>query len=490
MFVVYAPFGTDDALSTYPDGTTHDIAEHPLIANLVKVAAAGTAVTALVDMTGDSTYFVRIAARDPASLAIDTMGKQDMIAPQTLAMLLAEAHRAAPEATLVLAMEGHGAGFLPDIDKRLLTMENFTANGLIEWRLGGPPGRQLSTPLGAGGEPFLTHGSPVLPAGGPTCPTNHEAFSTWGLGEALRSAETPRLAVLHLSNCFNMSVEVLHTVAPYADYATGYCNYNFFTAGQAYPLVFELLAAVGSVSAHELARLFAAANHAVLLAAGHEPTVAGTVELARMRTIAERVDALADALLAALQDSPAQRPAVIEKIRQATIRAQQYDSRPDFILETPDELTDLDSFAAELMKDDFGPFPVAAAADALRVSLSGIKQYGDDDSPWMDPNVTWNFGSPDLAMNIFLPDPLLNGMWDWRSQYYLDINPDPSRPAVQPHIIDFLKDTDWVDFLIEYHRDAPFVGLLPATIPDMPLASRPDDPRTHRRCGSPAATSR
>ena len=65
MFVVYAPFGTDDALSTYPDGTTHDIAQHPLIANLVKVAAAGTAVTALVDLTGDSTYFVRIAARDP-----------------------------------------------------------------------------------------------------------------------------------------------------------------------------------------------------------------------------------------------------------------------------------------------------------------------------------------------------------------------------------------------------------------------------------------
>ena len=108
----------------------------------------------------------------------------------------------------------------------------------------------------------------------------------------------------------------------------------------------------------------------------------------------------------------------------------------------------------------------------------------------MDTAVTWNFSSPDLAMNIFLPDPLLNGLWDWRSQYYLDVNPDPNKPQVQRHIIDFVKVTDWVDFLIEYHRDAPFVGLLPALIPDMPLASRPDDPRKRRRCGPPAATSR
>ncbi len=53
----------------------------------------------------------------------------------------------------------------------------------------------------------------------------------------------PRLAAIHFDNCFNMSVEVLHTVAPHADYATGYMNYNFFTAGAAYPKVFERLRA-------------------------------------------------------------------------------------------------------------------------------------------------------------------------------------------------------------------------------------------------------
>jgi hypothetical protein len=281
-----------------------------------------------------------------------------------------------------------------------------------------------------------------------------------------------------------MSVELLHTVSPYADFATGYCNYNFFTAGQAYPLVFEQLAKAGETTSEQLAKWFAAANHAVLLAAGHEPTVAGTVDLARMHDIADKVDDLSDALLAALRtSSDAERPAFVAMIRDAIEQAQQYDSRPDFILETPDELTDLDSFAAALLDFDFAPYKVAEAAEALRAALCGIKQYGDVDSPWMDPNVVWDFSSKNLAMNIFLPDPLLNGLWDWRSQYYLDVNPDPTKPQVQPNIIDFVKVTDWVDFLIEYHRDTPFQGLLAPLIPDVPLATRPCDPR-RRRGGS------
>jgi hypothetical protein len=167
----------------------------------------------------------------------------------------------------------------------------------------------------------------------------------------------------------------------------------------------------------------------------------------------------------------------VEKIKQAIIGAQQYDSRPDYVLETPDELTDLDSFATELLKYDFSPYKVAPAADALRSALSGIKQYGDVGTPWMAPTDLWDFSSKNLAMNIFLPDPLLKGLWDWRSQYYLDVNPDPSKPQVQRSIIDFVKVTDWVDFLIEYHKETPFVGLLPALIPEMPVKHSTFNPR-------------
>jgi hypothetical protein len=494
--VVFAPFGSDPVLSTYPDGTTSSVASHPLTRNLERVASLGVNVVALIDRVNDDTWLVQIPASRPGDITFLSQGKQDMVSPHALANLVERAHRFAPGASLVLALEGHGAGFLPDLDLTKLTLGNVTAEGAVEWRLDAGLVRPYKRSAGSPDydAPLVAQGAPVLPMGNPTSPTNHEALDTWAIGEALRSARSagvPIVPVVHLNNCFNMSVEVLHTIAPYADVATGYCNYNFFTSGDAYPLVFQRLAALERISPLDLGRLFALANHAVLLSAGHEPTVAGTVELNRMATIADRVDELSDALLNALrQTSAADRAVYIGRMRQAIVNAQQYDSRPDFILETPDELTDLDSLAAELLKMDFGPYKVAAAADALRSALAGIKQYGDDDSPWMDPDVTWNFDSPDLAMNIFLPDPLLNGLWDWRAQYYLDVNPDPNKPQVQRHIIDFVKVTDWVDFLIEYHRDAPFVGLLPAEIPDMPLASRPEDPRTRRRCGSPAATSR
>src|SRR6185295_10177195 len=69
--------------------------------------------------------------------------------------------------------------------------------------------------------------------------------------------------------------------------------------------------------------------------------------------------------------------------------------------------------------------------------------------------------------------PVLRGLWDWRSPFYLEVNPDPSKPLVQPHIIEFVKVTDWVDFLIEYHKGTPtdgsFVRLLPAAIPEFPV---------------------
>ena len=44
---------------------------------------------------------------------------------------------------------------------------------------------------------------------------------------------------------------------------------------------------------------------------------------------------------------------------------------------------------------------------------------------------------------------------------------------MQPHIIDFVKVTDWVDFIIEYHRESQEpVRLLPARIPQFPVFQR------------------
>ena len=410
-----------------------------------------------------------------------------MAAPNTLAGLLQQAHLAHPDAAMVLCMEGHGAGYLPDIDARKLTSNYLTAGGAafwvqqdqaaLPWKYDGAPPLPTGSPILPTGSPILPTGSPILPTGSPILPRNHIPLSTYGLGQAFKLAAdmgVPKIAVLHFNNCFNMSVEVLHTVAAYADYAVGYPNYNFFTAGAAYPTVFAALQAKTQVSSRELAEMFASGNHAILAAKGNHPTAGGVVRLAGMAVIAEKIDDLADALLAALRNAP-DRTAIVTHIRNAIMAAQQYDTTSgDFVLEAPDELTDIRSFAAMLKLQDFGAFGVHAAADDVLAVTAGIMQYGDTDAPWLDMSVKWDFSGA-LAMNILLPDPLLLGLWDWRSPFYLDVNPDPTKPRVQPGIIPFIQITDWVDFIIEYHRfgldgtPLPFLGLLPARIPEFPV---------------------
>jgi hypothetical protein len=490
---VYAPFGTDRVLSTYPDGTSLGVLHHPLVQALRRVAEHGTHVVALVDLVDDDTYLVEIPAHRAGQLQVTSRWKQDMESPQTLTGLLRHAHQRHPGSAMVLAMEGHGAGFLPDLDTTQLTIANVTGKGAIEWHVGSP----VTVPTFADGKPVLAQGAPILPRPSPTSPTNHAALSTFGLGAALKAAEeagVPKLAAIHFNNCFNMSVEVLHTVAPYAEFATGYENYEFFTAGEAYPAVFKKVAAAGSPTTQQLALWFATGNHELLKAKGHHPTVGGVVQLSRLHSITECIDDLSDALLAALRSTEGtQRAQYVAQIRKAIQDAQQLDSDGNFVLDTPDELTDLRSLAHELATQafDFGPFKVQQTAAALVEVLDKIKVYGDDTSPWMAPNATFDFSSPFLAMNIFLPDPLRIGKWDWRSPYYLDVNPDPSKPQVQRNIIDFVKVTDWVDFLIEYHKDVPFVGLLPAQLPEFlhfnqgfkpPRRRKPTPPTGERAC--------
>jgi hypothetical protein len=494
LFAVYAPFGSDENLSTYPEGRSQTLAQHPLVQGLLKVAAQGIHVAALIDRAQDDTWLVEIEAGQPAGARFTSRWKQDMSSPANLAGFLRHAHQSRPGAAIVLALEGHGAGYLPEIDRRQLSAAHLTRHGAFEWRIGADAGAPIlpaGSPLLPAGSPLLPAGSPLLPAGSPLLPTNHMPMSTWGLGAALKAATdagVPRLSVIHFDNCFNMSVEVLHTVAPYAEYAAGYPNYNFFTAGESYPEVFAKLAQQGVASAQDLAHAFAEGNRAILEGKGNHPTVGGVVRLARLHAIAECVDDLSDALLGALRGAPdaAQRQTLVQRIRSAIVLAQQYDTEAGFRLETPDQLTDLFSFANALLNFDFRPYPVHPAARALKDALQGIKAYGSNDQPWVaaGSGITWNFDSPYLAMNIFLPDPLLRGLWDWRSPFYLDVNPDPTLPPVQPHIIDFVKVTDWVDFIVEYHKDSQeWVRLLPASIPEFPVFNAAFDPKSNPPCG-------
>jgi hypothetical protein len=310
-------------------------------------------------------------------------------------------------------------------------------------------------------------------------------MSTFSLGRALRRAQEqgcPRISVIHFDNCFNMSTEVLHTVAPYADAADGFCNYGFFTAGAAYAEAFQKLADAGAATSLDLARWLSEATRDVLAPTGGYPAVGGVVALSRMKEIANGIDRLSDRLLDVLRGNTGlAREAAVLMIQGSITEAQNYDTDAPLELETPDQLTDICSLAAALARNAVAYPAVVDEANTLVSLLKGIKSFGAVGVPAMDPtqSTKWDFSEPTLAMNIFLPDPLRTGQWDWRSSYYSDVNPQPFAvkqldgstrllPPAQTGVIDFLKETNWVEFLKEYHRDTPFHAFHVGRIPELP----------------------
>jgi hypothetical protein len=484
VLAVYAPFGTDALLSEYPNSTQATVKNQALVRALQQVSRQGVNVSALVDLYDDDSYLVEIPAGQPSAMQITSAWKQDMSSPRALAGFLRRTHHRFPCDSFVLALEGHGAGFIPDIDPTRIT-----PSGATRWERGGNVGqiRWTSSEKRTGfepepGSPALPMFSPELPMFSPELPTVRMPLSTWGLGEALRLARrdgVPAPLVVHFNNCFNMAIEVMHTLMPHAKYATGYCNYNFFTAGASYPKVFQRLRAnQGRASAQMLARWFAAENAAALRSKGNHPTIGASVRLAKVRVIAAALDDLANALVAALRPgNPADRPAVRNRMQTAIAGAQQYDSEGDYALDVPDQSTDLGSLAGRL-KQQFTSGAVFDSAERLEAALKGVWQYGDFERPWVDENQIWDFRDERLGMGILLPDPTLEGRWDWRSPYYLSGRVDPNQPPAHKHVIGFLaerpgpKRPPWVEFIVEYHKDVPFVGLLRAQAPQFPRFNR------------------
>ena len=378
----------------------------------------------------------------------------------------------------MLALEGHGAGFLPEVDAGRITPAS-TSDGdgtRVQWRIGDETGQPVD--LGTGFPPLPVGAYGTLPVDSPEALPITLPISTWALAEALASAHragVPQPAVLHFNNCFNMALEHLHTIAPHAGVATGYANYNFFTAGTYYPKVFERLRQARSATAEELAQWFAAANDQLLAAKGNHPTIGATLHLARMKQLASAVERMAAELTAALQPAnPADRPPALARIKAAIAAALQYDTQGDYGLDVPDQATDLGSLAVQLQRQ-FPAGLVHDAAVAVETALIGVWQYGAFEHPHVDEAQTWDFRDNRLGISILLPDPALEGLWDWRSPYYMAGAVDPAKPPALKAQIPFLADrpggvrAPWPAFVQEYHRDVPFVGLLRIRPPEFPL---------------------
>jgi hypothetical protein len=486
VLAVYAPFGTDPVLSGFPDGKRKSIRQHPLVKHLRDVARQGVHVTALIDLHDDDTYLIEIPAFEPRNLVIYSAWKQLMSAPQALAGFLRRTHQRFPCSSLVLALEGHGAGYLPDIDGSAITPGSTSGGGSVDWKLTDNSLEPVDSGTGA---PILAVSVyPELPVESPEIHPVALPMSTWGLGFALRSAiksGVPRPAVVHFNNCFNMSVELLHTVAAHADYATGYANYNFFTAGEAYSEVFKELRRAGSATREQLAKWFAAKNGAMLATKQNHPSVGATIALRRMAGVRTAISGLAKELTDALKSPSGD--GVRARIRDAVLAAQQYDTGQSFQLQVPDQLTDLADFASQLRLQ----FPSGAIHDKAAVlikALASVWQYGDFDRPWMDENQIWDFRNQRLGINILFPDPGIEGLWDWRSPYYMKNTLETDKPPAQAHVIDFLADSSgrspWVKFLIEYHNvggggpiPRPKIVLLRAKPPLFPIFDRNFKPK-------------
>ncbi len=481
-FAVYAPLG-DPALANFPDDRPKPLHQHRLFTNLCRVAAQNINVVALIDYADQGAFLVEIPAGNGNSPRIVSRWKLLLNSPITLCGFLEYAQSVNPCARLILSLEGHGSGYVPDsaqlagMKPKLSGPWNITRNGNAT-RDGVTGAPQFENPDSMPEHfaplpeswPVLPESWPVLPESWPVLPESWPVLpgmpmSTYQIGEALSMATAHgvnKLAVVNLDNCYNFTIETTSTIAPYAEYATGYMNYNFFTAGDAYPSVFaELQSQHDAVSHADLARAFAKQNHAVLNSIEGHPTVGSAIDLSRMDDLMQKVDALSLALIAAL-------PAGIKKITEAIHVAGQFDTTTtgkknarDFVLEVPDDLTDLRTFANNLIKQFGSAHTVARRAHELSNALNDVKVYGDRSRPYVNPGVTWDF-TDTLAMSIFLPNPRRQDVWDWRTPFYLASGPNLTRQ------ITFLTQTHWPDFLRKYHADTPFIGVRAPSMPRYP----------------------
>jgi len=467
---VFAPL--DKEMSHYPTqrGLLPDINASDVVLRLFEVSKKNVHVAALIDRTENCSWQIDIPPNGP--MKVTRLDKVDnMSDPKHLGNLVYRAMVADTSAQIVLCLEGHGAGYFPDIDANRLTeqaMASLNQSGVVRWQL-------PNEPITPDGRPILPMTHPVSNVT-PAIVASKQMMSTWGIGDALEYArarpdvEKRKIAVIHFNNCFNMAVEVLHTVAPHAHYAVGYMNYNFFSACESYPAVFEALRAMSNPRVSDLAALFAEHNRLTLKPRSADdnnenPTTGAVIALRRMPSIAEAINAFAQQLIDAL-------PKNVQLIQKCIEASQQYDTggdgssspRREWALEVPDQLTDIRHFA-KLVSERAKSIPnLVAAAHILYKALEGIKQYGEKGKPWVGGGAYWSFKDTPLAMNIFCPDPSRTGLWDWRAPYYL-LGNEPTLLNVIP----FLASNAWVQFIIEYHRNVPFIKYLPIEIARYPM---------------------
>ena len=121
-------------------------------------------------------------------------------------------------------------------------------------------------------------------------------------------------------------------MGPWTDFATGYANYDYYTAGAANPLAFRWLRSQpGSVTAEALARRFAEANPSDP-DEPNQPSIGATVPLRRMKPA--RQPSTGSRISSRRVPAPAlaEREQARAAVRAAAVASQHYDTEPGFAL--------------------------------------------------------------------------------------------------------------------------------------------------------------
>jgi hypothetical protein len=180
--------------------------------------------------------------------------------------------------------------------------------------------------------------------------------------------------------------------------------------------------------------------------------------------IADAVNALGDALTAAVKDGQNER--IANAVRRSSYVDTTQCGKQNLQLGPPDELIGIEGFGQEL-KSEFAVadrYGVTAALDQLQLAMGSITKQVRSGTPYLAPDEFWNYRD---TLTILAPLPRnAPSAAAWRASIYRADAPftatwtlDPTQPLTVTESLAFAKEGHWDDFLSVWFQNlTPTVG--------------------------------
>ena len=434
LLMVYAPFDND--LSPYAPGVLARLkAGSKLNPNVITYF--------LVDQRGDHNTALFVIANNVVSKSnaiMNTWGvdELDTMDPAVLSWFLSEGRKRVSASRTIVSLMGHGAGLEPEFN----------------WLVSSTPGEP----------PVPQNGIPALPRDHPATPgdeTDNSGFlSPIDYGHALNAATNNGanpFDVVFFDHCFAGNLDQLYQVRNTAHVYIVSPNYAWLTASfRAYLPQFEPTATPEQIANRIISIYRQMLNR-------EHPNVIFWINNDEISTLASQVSDLGVALSDALNQGDS------SKIEQASLASSFVDTNQcgdaNLVLEPPDEMVGISSFASNLQGQFATGTAVHTVADQLLTTLSAIQSRVITGTPYIAPDTTWNYTDTvtilaplqrNIARNIA-----------WRASIYTVTtpltalwSPVPTQTVQISESLAFVNDWKWDDFINQWYTApaAPTVG--------------------------------